>query len=446
MTFGEYKVIRELGKGGMSEVYEVENVRLGSRHALKLFTYSGDVAEVRNRFISEGKLLARLSHPRIVRVTDVGVDESTGRPYFVMDLIVRESGETCTLADVPVGGADEQDVARWYEDLREGLAFIHGKGVIHRDLKLQNVLIGPDGHVVITDFGISKITDKKLSDTLDPVQTIVRMRDGKTPVMGSLGYMAPELEMGQPASAASDIYALGVIVFKLLTGTWCDARTDVLSVLDGYDPAWKRIIPNLLHSNPQGRECLSFSEEQEKDREAAQFAAETLQLKLRTRGRKARHVARYIAAVAILLGIGWAWTWMTCRREARALHAELQDLDLKYREFDFNTLFAIPAEAGNEEMVDGDGNVTMPSRSQFESARVDALVLTHGVLADLRAGRITVEKALREFRRMRSGLTEDATESPFDKGPDGFMQVGDDAVLGIMLDKAIERLRGVAAK
>ena len=204
MTFGVYKVVRELGKGGMSEVYEVENVRLGSRHALKLFTYSGDVAEVRDRFLAEGTLLARLAHPRIVRVTDVGVDEATGRPYFVMDLIVQTSGETCTLADIPPGGADEQDIARWYEDLREGLAYIHGKGVIHRDLKLQNVLIGPDGHAVITDFGISKITNKDLGEKLDPVQTIVRLRDGKAPVMGSLGYMAPELEMGQSASVASD--------------------------------------------------------------------------------------------------------------------------------------------------------------------------------------------------------------------------------------------------
>ena len=204
MTFGSYKVVRELGKGGMSEIYEVENVRLGSRHALKLFTYSGDVAEVRDRFLAEGRLLAQLSHPRIVRVTDVGVDEASGRPYFVMDLVVRASGEPCTLADVPPGGADEREIARWYEDLREGLAFIHGKGVIHRDLKLQNVLIGPDGHAVITDFGISKIRSGDLGEKVDPVQTIVRLRDGKNPLMGSLGYMAPELEMGQPASEASD--------------------------------------------------------------------------------------------------------------------------------------------------------------------------------------------------------------------------------------------------
>ena len=446
MTFGSYSVVREIGKGGMSEVYEVENVRLGSRHALKLFTYSGDIAEVRDRFLAEGKLLARLLHPRVVRVTDVGMDESSNRPYFVMDLIVRESGEPCTLADVSEGGADERKIARWYEDLREGLAFIHGKGVIHRDLKLQNVLIGPDGHAVITDFGISKITDKNLSDTLDPVQTIVRMRDGKNPVMGSLGYMAPELEMGQPASAASDIYALGVIVFKLLTGTWCDARTDVRGALEGYNPVWSRILPKLLHSNPQGRECPSFYEELERDRKASESAAEAQRAMLRTCGEKARRLARCLAVAVFALGAGWAWTYVACRRETRGLRMELHDLDLMYSAMDFDALFSIPDEAGHDEVTDGDGTTVMPSRSQFKAAQIDALVLTHGVFSDLKAGNITLEKAIRDFSRMRNGLTENALESPFDKGPEGYMQVGDDRVLYMMLGTAIDRMREVAGE
>ena len=315
MTFGSYKVVRELGKGGMSEVYEVENVRLGSRHALKLFTYSGDVAEVRDRFLAEGTLLARLSHPRIVRVTDVGVDEASGRPYFVMDLIVQASGDPCTLADVPPGGADEQEIARWYEDLREGLAFIHGRGVIHRDLKLQNVLIGPDGHAVITDFGISKISNKDLGEKLDPVQTIVRMRDGKNPVMGSLGYMAPELEMGQPASMASDWYSLGVLVFKLLTGVWYDAHMAVRETLETYDPIWLQILPKLLHANPQGRECLSWTELKEAAEEEAAFKAESELAAARTEKRRFFWAVGVFflllsvgLAVSVALGLRWRRT------------------------------------------------------------------------------------------------------------------------------------------
>ena len=124
----------------MSEVHEAEHARLGSRHAIKFFTYDRDADGVKDRFLTEGKLLAKLSHPRIVRVTDVGVAAETSRPYFVMDLIVAPDGAVRSLADVPAGGADEEQIAIWYDDLREGLADIHSKGVVHRDLKLENVL------------------------------------------------------------------------------------------------------------------------------------------------------------------------------------------------------------------------------------------------------------------------------------------------------------------
>ena len=103
---GPYEIVRLLGKGGMSEVYEVENPRLGSRHALKRFMYEKDDPEVKERFTVEGKLLARLNHPRIVKVTDFGTDEVSGKPYFVMDLVLNERGEMQLLSDVEPGRAD----------------------------------------------------------------------------------------------------------------------------------------------------------------------------------------------------------------------------------------------------------------------------------------------------------------------------------------------------
>ena len=387
MTFGSYKVVRALGKGGMSEVYEVENVRLGSRHALKLFTYSGDVAEVRDRFLAEGRLLAQLSHPRIVRVTDVGVDEASGRPYFVMDLVVRASGEPCTLADVPPGGADEREIARWYEDLREGLTFIHGKGVIHRDLKLQNVLIGPDGHAVITDFGISKIRSGDLGEKVDPVQTIVRLRDGKNPLMGSLGYMAPELEMGQPASEASDWYSLGVLVFKLLTGVWYDAHMAVTETLETYDPVWLQILPKLLHANPQGRECLSWTELKEAADEAAAFKSEN---ELARAKAKTRHlywaagvlVLLLLASLAVTVAFGLRWRNSGGRSVV-----------------DFESVFRIPRD------------VPSGDRNQYERARIDAWVLTRGMFSDLNRGEISCDEAVQKL----SDFARYARESNLDK-------------------------------
>ena len=303
MRIGSYDTIRLLGKGGMSEVYEVENTRLGSRHALKLYTYEKDDPEVRERFLVEGRLLARLNHPRIVKVTDFGTDETSGKPYFVMDLVLNERGEMQLLSDIQPGTADEEEIGKWYDDLRAGLAYIHAHGVIHRDLKLQNVLIGPDGHAVLTDFGISKIFDAKGDgvQVVDTVKTLVKVREGRSLVMGSLGYMAPELEMGVAASPQSDWYALGVIVYRLLTGIWCDARTDIVGTLETYDPVWKRILPKLLHSNPNGRECLSYADEKRADREHAEFEAEERWLREKSRGHRARHVARYVALVATVV-------------------------------------------------------------------------------------------------------------------------------------------------
>ena len=404
MTFGSYRVVRELGSGGMSEVYEVENVRLGSRHALKLFTYSGDVAaEVRDRFLAEGTLLARLSHPRIVRVTDVGVDEASGRPYFVMDLVVQASGEPCTLADVPPGGADEQEIARWYEDLREGLAFIHGKGVIHRDLKLQNVLIGPDGHAVITDFGISKITNKDLGAKLDPVQTIVRMRDGKNPVMGSLGYMAPELEMGQPASVASDWYSLGVLVFKLLTGVWYDAHMAVRETLETYDPVWLQILPKLLHANPQGRECLSWRDLKEAADEEAAFKAEN---ELAAVKEEKTHFYWAAGVFFAVLVVALAASVVCCLRWKRASEqwaVEVGALREKCAVPDFESAVRIPRDVPSD---DGDSS-DEPTRDEYRLSRVDAWVLTHSLFSDLKKGLVSREEAARELDELARRAARD---------------------------------------
>ena len=326
-TIGQYEIVRLLGKGGMSEVYEVENPRLGSRHALKLFTYEKDDPEVLERFRTEGRLLARLNHPRIVKVTDFGTDEASGKPYFVMDLILNERGEMQLLSDVAPGTVDEEEIGRWYDDLREGLAYIHANGVIHRDLKLQNVLIGPDGHAVLTDFGISKIFDVKGDGVsiVDTVKTLVKVREGRSLVMGSLGYMAPELEMGVAASPQSDWYALGVIIYRLLTGTWCDARTDVVGTLETYDPVWKRIIPKLLHSNPNGRECLSFSDEKRADREKAEFELEERWLREKSRGHRARHAARYFLAGVAFVALFAGFIWRSNVTDRRILNVGLQD-------------------------------------------------------------------------------------------------------------------------
>ena len=450
---GEYETVRLLGKGGMSEVYEAENPRIGSRHAIKLFTYEKDDPDVRARFLTEGRLLAKLNHPRIVKVTDFGTDGATGRPYFVMDLVLDERGQARSLLDVQPGTADEEEIGRWYDDLRDGLAYIHANGVIHRDLKLQNVMIGPDGHAVLTDFGISKIFDagNRGKTIVDTVQTIVKMKEGRSLVMGSLGYMAPEIEMGVEASPASDWYALGVIVYRLLTGQWCDARTDVVGALAGYDPAWKRILPKLLHSNPAGRECLSFADEKRADRERAELAAEERWLREKGRGHFARHFARWLGAVVILLAVGLGvQTW----RHAGTVRRLRENFAAQGPECAFDRLFAVPAEAGEEEKrgpagKDGEeGALLMPARDDLEAARIDLMVITHDDFAALAAKKLTVEKfvlrmkeILRSFESEISPDADGGSEMDVqDYYPDDYQPLGQEETIVWMLDQALETL------
>ena len=349
--------------------------------------------------------------------------------------------------------ADEETVGRWYDDMREGLEYIHAHGVVHRDLKLQNIMIGPDGHAVITDFGISRIFDPggKDATVVDPVQTILRMRDGKNLVMGSIGYMAPEIEMGMPATPKSDWYALGVITYKLLTGMWCDAKTDVGETLDTYDPVWKRIIPKLLHSNPAGRECLSYALEKASDRDARELLLEERYLKEKRRGHLARHVARYVTAALLVLAAVFGFSLYEFRSQHELWRLKLENAGVLHsRVPSFDELFRIPPEAKGETVEDVDGKIVMPSIPQFEAARVDALVLTHATMAAFESGKIVAEDVVADFERLYELLDDNSVVSPFDNlhtGDATYTQVSDsNDPLRMLLRLAIDRLKASSEK
>ena len=426
---GGLKTVRLIGRGGMSEVYECEDPRLGSRHAVKLYTYPKDDESVRSRFETEGRLLAKLDHPRIVRVTDLGTDAASGRPYFTMELVLDAEGVPKSLGDIGPGEVDEETVGRWYDDIREGLGYIHAKGVVHRDLKLQNVLVGADGHAVITDFGISRIFTAQGEEkpVVDIVRTIVAMKDGSRPVMGSLGYMAPELELGVEASPASDYYALGVIIYHLLTGTWCDSRTDLAATLDTYDGVWMKILPKLLHANPEAREAPSYAEEKRAAAERREARDEALIEREKRRGRRARHVARYLGAALLAVTLASAAVIFLGRRELKRCEARLALPE-------FSTIFEIPAAAGEEETE------AMPSREQFQAALIDALVLTQDDFTALRSGEISRGKFITTLDRLSKRARNDDPDL-FADFPDAFTDSGESAALAILLRNAARKAR-----
>ena len=253
-VIGSYRVVRALGAGGMGAVYEVEHPTLGVHYALKTFTLEEGHAELfRKRFLAEGRLLARLRHPNLVHVFDLAYDEANDLLYFVMDLVLFEDGEAHTLAEIEQGSAEEGDVVQWFGELCQVLAYVHAQGVVHRDIKLGNILLAPGRRVVLSDFGISKVLGEKLRTDIDMARTMTEAATGGKFIMGTRGYMAPEVVRGEEVTPAADVYALGVAFFYLLTGVWYEPGSRALELLETLELPWAQIIPQMLANAPKER-------------------------------------------------------------------------------------------------------------------------------------------------------------------------------------------------
>lgn len=253
---GSYRVLRPLGQGGMGTVFEVEHERLGVHFALKAFTLAdGDRAFFRKRFFAEGRILARLDDPHVVRVVDLDVEPQSDTPYFVMDLVQGPDGTPQTLAEVAAAERiSDRQLQIWYEDLRAALEAVHAAGVVHRDIKPENVLIDARRHVRLTDFGICRVVDESLRSQLEVSRTMnVASSEELRTVLGTVNYLSPEVRAGAEPGVADDCYALGVMLFRLLTGVWYAPGTNVMDLLRPFDSRWKRIFAALLAVDPQQR-------------------------------------------------------------------------------------------------------------------------------------------------------------------------------------------------
>ena len=253
-AIGNYRVLRQLGAGGMGTVYEVEHMNLGVRYALKVFTRErGDVETLRKRFWAEGRALARLRHPNLVHVYDFGEDTGRGVLYFVMDLVAGTDGAARTLADVEPGEADEQQLAEWYGELRSALEYIHSHGIVHRDFKPGNVLIDAQGDAVLGDFGVSRFVDGALREELGIEATVEIEKTAARTIMGSVMFLAPEVRRGEKATPASDAYALGVMFYRLLTGIWYEPGPVADGFLAEFGEEWSKALRKLLSDDPASR-------------------------------------------------------------------------------------------------------------------------------------------------------------------------------------------------
>jgi eukaryotic-like serine/threonine-protein kinase len=200
---GAYRIERLLGRGGMGEVYLAYDERLERRVALKRVRADANLdAGLRERFRREARAAARLSHPAVVQVHDI-LEDGSG------DCIVLEYVEGQTLASVLAAGPPETGLAlRLAREIAEGLAHAHAQGLLHRDLKTQNVIVTPAGHAKILDFGLAKPISTDDAQTLTAHGTI----------LGTFHSMSPEQALGRDLDERSDLFSLGVLLHELLTG------------------------------------------------------------------------------------------------------------------------------------------------------------------------------------------------------------------------------------
>ena len=199
---GRYRLGRALGSGGMAIVYLAHDRELDRVVAVKrLADNLSHDRSFRDRFLREAQLAAPLSHPNVVRVYDFGHDPD-GRPFIVMEYVEGGSLAEALARDGALSPARVVAVAR---DCCAGLAYAHATGLVHRDLKPQNLLLEADGRVKIADFGIAR--------TLDGTSLTLTGS-----VLGTAGYLAPEQAGGDQVTAAADIYGLGVTLHQLATG------------------------------------------------------------------------------------------------------------------------------------------------------------------------------------------------------------------------------------
>ncbi|HSL17303.1 MAG TPA: serine/threonine-protein kinase [Methylomirabilota bacterium] len=212
LTVGPYRTVAAIGHGGMGAVYRAERVdgEFEQQVALKLLHRDMDTPELRTRFLAERQLLAGLAHPNIAHLVDGGVTED-GRPYFVMELV---EGVPITRFARERGLAVE-GVLRLFLDVVGAVGYLHRNLVVHRDLKPSNILVDASGLVKLLDFGIAKL----LADVPGGGGLTRTGQQLMTPE-----YAAPEQLDGGPVTTATDVYALGVVLYELLTGERPDRR------------------------------------------------------------------------------------------------------------------------------------------------------------------------------------------------------------------------------
>jgi eukaryotic-like serine/threonine-protein kinase len=197
---GRYQILETLGTGATSRVVRGYDPMIDRAVAIKLFSPALSRGDSRARFLREARVVGKLSHPHIITLHDIGIEESTNTPYLVMELVEGQSLELI----LSKGSVAFPTACAWAGHVAVALHVAHRHAVIHGDVKPANVLITNDGQVKLTDFGMARLASHD---------------SGDTSLRGTPAYWCPEQIQGRPQDARSDIFSLGVILYEMVTGT-----------------------------------------------------------------------------------------------------------------------------------------------------------------------------------------------------------------------------------
>ncbi len=210
VAVSHYRIIGTLGAGGMGEVYLAVDLKLDRRVAIKVLaaSFSSDPDRLR-RFLREAKLTSALNHPHIAQIYEIG--EENGASFLVLEYI-----EGDTLRDlINRGPLPVSQVVKLALELADALAEAHSRGIIHRDLKLENIMVTRRGHAKILDFGLAKVQTPEGQPLTEHTMSLTNVGT----VVGTVNYMSPEQALGREVDGRSDLFSLGIVLYRIASGT-----------------------------------------------------------------------------------------------------------------------------------------------------------------------------------------------------------------------------------
>ncbi len=199
MRVGRYEILEIIGTGAHGRVARAHDPMIGRLVAVKLFPKELAHGEARRRFLQEARVVGQLSHPSIITLHDMGIEESSQTPYLVMEFLDGQPLDRI----LDKGSIPFPKACAWAAEVASALGVAHRKGVIHGDVKPANMLITDDGRVKLMDFGMARLASHD---------------SALTPLAGTPAYWCPEQIVGKPQDARSDLFSLGIVLYEMVTG------------------------------------------------------------------------------------------------------------------------------------------------------------------------------------------------------------------------------------